>query len=85
MDTFAGYIEKIVYRNEDNGYTVLELSVDGESEMLTGLMQQVAVGLNNVDAFVINYYGTMFNAVLTETGFDMDYYGTMTLHFVPAE
>ncbi|MBR5474532.1 MAG: AAA family ATPase, partial [Lachnospiraceae bacterium] len=50
MDTFAGYIEKIVYRNEENGYTVLELSVDGESEMLTGLMQQVAVG-EYIEAF----------------------------------
>lgn len=48
-------------------------------------MQKVAVGLNEVDAFVINYYGMMFNAVLTDTGFDMDYYGTMNLHFVPAE
>ena len=34
---------------------------------------------------VISYYGMMFNAVLTDTGFDMDYYGTMNLHFVPAE
>ena len=35
--------------------------------------------------YAINYYGTMFNCVATETGFDMDYYGTMTMHFVPAE
>lgn len=48
-------------------------------------MQQVSVGLNQVDAFVINYYGMAFNAILTDTGFDLDYYGTMTLHFVPAE
>jgi len=48
-------------------------------------MQKVAVGLDQVDAFVINYYGMVFNAILTDTGFDMDYYGTMTLHFVPAE
>lgn len=48
-------------------------------------LQKVATGLTEVDAFVINYYGTMFNAVLTAEGFDMDYYGTMTLHFVPAE
>lgn len=48
-------------------------------------LQKVATGLTEVDAFVINYYGTMFNAVITDTGFDMDYYGTMTLHFVPAE
>ena len=47
-------------------------------------MQKVAVGLDQVDAFVINYYGMAFNAILTDTGFDMDYYGTMNLHFVPA-
>jgi hypothetical protein len=35
--------------------------------------------------YAINYYGTMFNCVPTATGFDMDYYGTMTMHFVPAE
>lgn len=48
-------------------------------------LQEVSVGLNTVDAFVVNFYGMMFNAVLTDEGFDMDYYGTMTLHFVPAE
>ncbi|MBR5289078.1 MAG: leucine-rich repeat protein [Clostridia bacterium] len=48
-------------------------------------LQKVAVGLTSVDAFAINYYGSMFNAVLTDAGFDMDYYGTMTLHFVLAE
>ena len=48
-------------------------------------LQKVPVGLSTVDAFSINYYGTMFNAALTDAGFDMDYYGTMTLHFVLAE
>ena len=48
-------------------------------------LQKVPVGLSTVDAFSINYYGTMFNAALTDTGFDMDYYGTMTLHFVLAQ
>lgn len=48
-------------------------------------LQKVPVGLSTVDAFSINYYGTMFNAALTDSGFDMDYYGTMTLHFVLAE
>ena len=36
-------------------------------------------------ALVIDYYGVEFPIVLTETGFDMDYYGTMTLHFEAAE
>ena len=41
--------------------------------------------VDDAEAYVINYYGTLFNAVLTDTGFDLDFYGTMTLHFVPAE
>ncbi len=56
--------------------------------MMPGLswgLGNVAVGLTQIEAFSINYYGTMFNAVPTSTGFDMDFYGTMTLHFVPAE
>lgn len=34
--------------------------------------------------YVINYYGAFFNCTPTETGFDVDYYGTMTLHCAPA-
>ena len=41
--------------------------------------------VNAEGTYVINYYGTMFNCVPTATGFDMDYYGTMMMHFVPAE
>lgn len=54
-------------------------------EGLSWGLDSVAIGLTKVDAFSINYYGMAFNAVPTATGFDMDYYGTMTLHFVPAE
>ena len=35
--------------------------------------------------YAINYYGAMFNCIPTDAGFDMDYYGTMLMHFVPAE
>jgi len=48
-------------------------------------LQEVAVGLNKTDAFVINYYGVTYNCLPTAAGFDMDFYGTMNLHFVPAE
>ena len=30
MDRFKGYVNKIVYRNEDNGYTVFELNIDSD-------------------------------------------------------
>ena len=48
-------------------------------------LQEVAMGLTKTDAFVINYYGVNYNCIPTETGFDMDFYGTMNLHFVPAQ
>ena len=78
-------MQKISYIN------ILQLSaVDFciSGTVVTGLpwgLQKVGVGLTQVDAFVINYYGTAFNAVITDEGFDMDYYGTMTLHFEAAE
>ena len=33
MECFKGYVNKIVYRNEDNGYTVFELSVDDDDDL----------------------------------------------------
>lgn len=36
-------------------------------------------------SLVINYYGVEFAVMLTEKGFDMDYYGSMILHFELAE
>lgn len=33
MERFKGYVNKIVYRNEDNGYTVFELSFDGDDDL----------------------------------------------------
>ena len=36
-------------------------------------------------AFLVDYYGTTFTAVLTEAGFDMNYFDAMLLHLVPAE
>ena len=35
-DVIEGYIEHIVYRNEENGYTVLNLSADGEDVTCVG-------------------------------------------------
>ena len=52
---------------------------------LTWGLQEVAMGLTKMEAFVINYYGVNYNCIPTETGFNMDFYGTMNLHFVPAE
>ncbi len=52
---------------------------------LTWGLNKVTIGLTETDAFVFNYGGVVWNAVLTETGFDLDFYGTMTLHLTPVE
>ena len=44
MAAVKGYIEKIKYRNEDNGYTVLSISGldDGEEYVLVGTFSYIA-------------------------------------------
>jgi len=39
MATVCGFVEKIKYRNEDNGYTVLSLVDAGEEYTLVGSFQ----------------------------------------------
>lgn len=41
--------------------------------------------VTDAGVYSINYFGTLFNCTPTDAGFDMDFYGTMTMHFVPAE
>lgn len=36
-------------------------------------------------AFVVDYYGSKMEAVWTEEGFDMNYFDSMLMHFVPEE
>ena len=33
MEVISGYVEHIIYRNADNGYTVMEVVADGEEIM----------------------------------------------------
>ena len=44
METVRGFVEKITFRNEENGYTVLSLSVSGEEECLVGCMPPLSEG-----------------------------------------
>ena len=37
------------------------------------------------DAFVVDYYGSALNAVLTDEGFDMNYFDAMLMHFLHEE
>ena len=44
MDTVTGYVERITYRNEENGYTVLALSDAGKETVLTGVFPALSEG-----------------------------------------
>lgn len=69
MEKLAGYVEHIIYRNADNGYTVLNL-VSGEDEITcVGIFSTIAEG-ENIEA-TGDYtdhptYGTQFKVVSFE-------------------
>jgi len=44
MQTVSGYIEKIIYRNENNGYTVLSVESDDDSYVFVGTFNYIAEG-----------------------------------------
>lgn len=44
QDTVEGYINHIIFRNEDNGYTVLSMIVDGEELTCVGFFQYISEG-----------------------------------------
>lgn len=44
METIKGFIEHIIYRNNDNGYTVLNLISDGEEVTCVGLFKTMDQG-----------------------------------------
>jgi exodeoxyribonuclease V alpha subunit len=44
VDTIEGYVENIIFRNEDNGYTVLNLVNDGEEITCVGSFHYIGEG-----------------------------------------
>lgn len=44
MATVNGYVEKIKYRNEDNGYSILSVSANGEEYVLVGTFPYISEG-----------------------------------------
>ena len=52
---------------------------------LTWTYGKVPAQEGEVDGVIVDYYTQMLNLVPTQEGFDMDYFGTMTIHFAPEE
>ena len=44
MATVRGYVEKIKYRNEENGYSILNVSADGLDYVLVGTFPYISEG-----------------------------------------
>jgi len=44
MDVIRGYVESIIFRNEDNGYTVLNIVADGKELTCVGTFSYIAEG-----------------------------------------
>ncbi|MBF1026556.1 MAG: hypothetical protein HXK89_04100, partial [Lachnospiraceae bacterium] len=44
MDQIKGFIKNMVYRNEENGYTVLTLQAEGEEITVVGSLRAVDIG-----------------------------------------
>ena len=45
METKEGYVEKIIYHNDSNNYTVFSVSVDGEEEVFVGSIEGISEGM----------------------------------------
>ncbi len=44
MATVSGYVERIKYRNEENGYSILDVSADGLDYVLVGTFPYISEG-----------------------------------------
>ena len=70
MEKIKGSIEKIIFRNNENGYTVFSLTSGGEETVCTGCFQFIDVGefVELTGEFFIHpSYGEQFKVSLIET------------------
>ena len=44
METINGYVDHIIFQNSENGYTVMELTVEGESLTCVGMCKGLTQG-----------------------------------------
>ncbi|MBQ4580567.1 MAG: hypothetical protein IJA83_07880 [Clostridia bacterium] len=60
---------------------------DNTADLTLGglLMAGAPYTVTEEGVYAIDYYGIIHNCTPTDAGFDLDYYGTMTLHLIPAQ
>ena len=68
-ETINGFVEKVVYRNAENGYTVVNISVEGDDVVCTGYFSDITEGDQIIaeGSFVEHkQYGIQFTVVSYE-------------------
>lgn len=78
-----GNFEYSILLQEDG--TVTFVMAGSDIPGLTWAYGKVPTEAGEVDGVVIDYYTQALNLVPTEKGFDMDYFGSMLMHFVPED
>lgn len=70
QDTVEGYVENIIFRNEDNGYTVMNLMVNGSELTCVGVFEYIGEGeLLELHGSYVDHatYGQQFKTESYET------------------
>ena len=78
-----GNFEYSILLQEDGAVTFV--MADSDIPGLTWAYGKVPTEAGEVDGVVIDYYTQALNLVPTEKGFDMDYFGSMLMHFAPED
>ena len=68
-ETINGFVEKVVYRNTENGYTVVNISVEGDDVVCTGYFSDITEGVQIIaeGSFVEHkQYGIQFTVTSYE-------------------
>ena len=78
-----GNFEYSILLQEDGAVTFVMAGSDIPG--LTWAYGRIPTEAGDVDGIVIDYYTQALNLVPTEKGFDMDYFGSMLMHFAPED
>ena len=78
-----GNFEYSILLQEDG--TVTFVMAGSDIPGLTWAYGRILTEAGEVDGIVIDYYTQALNLVPTEKGFDMDYFGSMLMHFAPED
>lgn len=78
-----GNLEYSILLQEDG--TVTFVMAGSDIPGLTWAYGRIPTEAGEADGIVIDYYTQALNLAPTEKGFDMDYFGSMLMHFAPED